>query len=155
MFLRSLNTNEKDWAPLFARVALGVMMFPHGAGKLMGWFGGHGFQGTMAFFTESMGIPWIFAFLAIIAEFFGGLGLITGTLTRLSAIGVGITMAVAAIQVHIAHGFFMNWMGNQEGEGIEFHILAVGLALAVAISGGGRFAADTTIKKALSTKGDK
>ncbi len=102
-----------------------------------------------------MGIPWIFAFLAIVAEFFGGLGLITGTLTRLSAVGVGITMAVAALQVHIAHGFFMNWMGNQEGEGIEFHVLAVGLALAVAISGGGRFAADTILSKALSKEGDK
>ncbi|MGE4158351.1 MAG: DoxX family protein [Planctomycetota bacterium] len=145
MIYRILNTQESQWAPLFSRVALGIMIFPHGAQKLLGWFGGYGFEGTMNFFTQTMGIPTPLAFLAIVAEFFGGLGLITGALTRISALGVGFTMAVAAIQVHLHNGFFMNWMGKQQGEGIEFFILAVGLALSLLCSGGGRYSVDSKL----------
>jgi putative oxidoreductase len=136
-----LNTNNSA-APLIARLTLGVVMFPHGAQKMLGWFGGHGFSGTMNFFTGSMHIPALFAFLAILAEFAGSLGLILGGLTRVAAFGIGINMVVAILTVHGANGFFMNWMGNQKGEGFEYHLLAIGLALIVLINGAGKASLD-------------
>lgn len=145
IFQRLLRTTA-SYAPVAARLALGIMIFPHGAQKLLGWFGGYGFEGTMQFFT-SQGMPYVVALLPIIAEFFGGLGLITGTLTRLSAFGVGFTMLVAALTVHLPNGFFMNWFGSQKGEGIEFFILAVGLAVSLIITGGGALSLDRILVK--------
>jgi len=130
-----------DWALTILRLALGIMILPHGAQKLLGSFGGSGFTGTMQGMTAG-GLPWIVAFLVIIGEFFGGLGLIIGFLTRVSAASVGLIMLVAALMVHRPFGFFMNWMGQQKGEGIEFFILAVALALVVTIRGAGAFSVD-------------
>jgi len=138
-----LKTNSSA-GPLIARLALGFVMLPHGTQKVFGWFGGHGFTGTMNFFTGSMHIPALFAFLAITAEFAGSLGLITGLLSRVAAFGVA-TVMVVAITVHSANGFFMNWMGNQKGEGIEYHLLAIGLALVVMIQGAGKASLDGLI----------
>jgi putative oxidoreductase len=121
------------------------MMIPHGAQKLLGWFGGYGFAGTMQFFTETMGIPWLFGFLAIMAEFFGGLALLAGALTRLAALGVGIVMLVAAWTSHLQNGLFMNWYGNQAGEGVEFHLLAIAIALALVLRGGGYASLDARL----------
>src|ERR1700755_2202500 len=109
-------------APLaLIRVTLGIVMFVHGAQKMLGWFGGFGFSGTMGFF-ESMGIPAAFGLLAIIAEFFGGLGLIIGFLGRIAAFGIMVNMIVAILMVHGRNGLFMNWTGKQGGEGFEFHL---------------------------------
>lgn len=143
--LRKLFITQDTLAPTILRIALGIVILPHGAQKLLGWFGGYGFSGTMSFFTDTMGIPAVFAALAIVAEFFGGLGLITGTLTRLSAFGTGITIAVAALMVHTKYGFFMNWFGTQGGEGYEYHILFVGMALSLILTGGGKFSIDRFI----------
>tara|TARA_B110001454_G_scaffold16145_1_gene14522 strand:- start:17312 stop:17734 length:423 start_codon:yes stop_codon:yes gene_type:complete len=140
-----MKTND-SYGPLIARVALGVTMFPHGAQKLLGWYGGYGFTGTMDFFT-SQGMPYVIALLPIIAEFFGALGLITGLLTRVAAFGVGFTMLVAALTVHAQHGFFMNWFGNQKGEGIEYFILAIGLSVSLMITGAGNLSADKALSK--------
>src|SRR5690606_33971382 len=107
--LQVLLETQNSVGPLILRIALAVAIFPHGAQKLLGWFGGNGFEGTMGYFT-SQGIPWIFAFLAIIAEFFGAIGLFTGILTRIAAFGIGVTMLVAA-STTIGNGFFMNWSG--------------------------------------------
>ncbi|TLD72443.1 DoxX family protein [Phragmitibacter flavus] len=137
-------------APLIARVTLGVVMFPHGAQKLLGWWGGNGFSGTMGYFTGNLGIPAVFAFLAIFAEFFGALGLIVGALTRVAAFGVGFTMLVAMFMGHTANGFFMNWMGNQAGEGYEYHLLAIGLAIIIMIQGAGKASIDNLIAKKLA-----
>lgn len=120
-------------------------MFPHGAQKMLGWYGGYGFEGTMAFFTQQMGIPAFFAFLAILAEFAGSLGLISGALTRIAAFGIAVNMAVAIFMVHLSNGFFMNWYGNQKGEGIEYQLLALGLATAVMIRGGGAVSVDSKL----------
>jgi putative oxidoreductase len=136
-----LKTNDSA-APLLARLALGFVMFPHGAQKVLGWFGGHGFDATMGFFTGTLHIPAVFAFLAILAEFGGSLGLITGFLSRLSAFGIGVTMAVAIFMAHSGNGFFMNWSGAQKGEGFEYHLLAIGLALVVLIQGAGKASID-------------
>jgi putative oxidoreductase len=146
MIKKLLKTND-DIAGLVLRVLLGVVMLPHGAQKLLGWFGGYGFSGTMGFFTDKMGIPVIFAFLVIITEFFGSLALITGALTRLAAFGVGCVMLVGALMVHLPHGFFMNWAGKQQGEGFEFHILAMAIAVALMIKGGGRWSVDSLLTK--------
>lgn len=133
-----------DATATIARVALGVMILPHGMQKLFGVLGGYGFAGTMGYFTETLGIPWIFAFLVIVAEFFGGLGLITGLLGRVAALGVGATMVVGALMSHVQHGFFMNWGGQLAAgqEGFEFHILAVALALIVVLRGSGALSFD-------------
>ena len=124
-------------------------MFPHGAQKALGWFGGNGFSGTMGFFTSQMHIPALFAFLAIAAEFAGSIALVTGFLSRIAAFGIAVVMAVAIVTVHFANGFFMNWYGNQKGEGFEYHLLAIGLALMVIISGPGKFSIDRLIARRL------
>lgn len=129
------------------RIFLGLVIFPHGAQKVFGWFGGHGFSGTMDMFTNVMGIPYIFALAAILAEFFGPLLLAAGLLTRLAALVVGTDIAVAAMLVHLPHGFFMNWGGKQAGEGFEYHILVVGMSLALVIAGGGKWSLDRLISR--------
>ena len=143
--LSLLFKTNNSTAPLVARIALGLVMLPHGAQKALGWFGGHGFSGTMGFFTGTMHIPAVFAFLAILAEFAGSLGLITGLLSRVAAFGIGTVMVVAILTVHAANGFFMNWFGNQKGEGFEYHLLAIGLALIVLIHGAGKASVDALI----------
>jgi putative oxidoreductase len=129
-------------APLIARLTLGVVMFPHGAQKVLGWFGGYGFTGTMNAFTQHMHIPAPLAFLAIMAEFAGSLGLIVGCLSRVAAFGLAVNMVVTIATVPAANGFFMNWLGNQRGEGSEYHLLVIGLALVVMLHGGGRWSLD-------------
>jgi len=124
------------------RVVLGVVFFAHGSQKMLGWFGGYGFSGTMSFFTHQMGIPAPFAFLAIAAEFFGGLGLIVGFLGRIAAFGILCNMLVAIMMVHRHNGFFMNWSGAQKGEGIEYHLLAIAITLAILIEGSGALSVD-------------
>jgi putative oxidoreductase len=143
------KTNE-SYTPLIARIVLGVAMFPHGAQKALGWFGGFGYTGTMHFFTGQMHIPALLAFLAIAAEFAGSVGLITGFLSRVSAFGIAVNMLVAALMVHASNGFFMNWMGIQKGEGFEYHLLAIGLALIVIIAGGGKWSIDSLLTRALT-----
>ncbi|HQT94816.1 MAG: hypothetical protein B7Z61_07600 [Acidobacteria bacterium 37-71-11] len=142
MFGKLLKT-ENDAAALVLRLGLGVVMFPHGAQKVLGWFGGYGLTGTWGFMTGQMHIPAVFAALAIIAEFAGSLGLIVGLLGRVAAFGIGVEMAVAAfLGGHVANGFFMNWSGHQAGEGFEYHILVVVIALAVMIKGSGALSLD-------------
>lgn len=145
--LRRVIATPHDPAVTAARLALGIMIVPHGMQKLFGSFGGYGFEGTMNFFTGTMGIPWIFGFLAIVAEFFGGLALIGGFLGRVAAFGVASVMLVAALTTHLQNGFFMNWFGNQKGEGVEFFLLALGLAAVVMIRGSGAVSVDRALTR--------
>lgn len=144
--LKKIMQTNASYGPLVARVALGVTMFPHGAQKMLGWYGGYGFTGTMDYFT-SQGMPYVVAILPILAEFFGAIGLVTGLLTRVAAFGVGFTMLVAGLTVHAQHGFFMNWFGNQKGEGLEYFILAIGLSISLIITGGGNLSGDKALAK--------
>ncbi|QYM79130.1 DoxX family protein [Horticoccus luteus] len=140
-----LTHTTASFAPTLARLTLGLVMFPHGAQKALGWFGGYGYHGTMGFFTGTLHIPAVFAFLAIVAEFVGSLALIAGFFSRLAAFGIAANMTVAILTVHAANGYFMNWSGSQKGEGFEYHLLALGLALIVMIYGAGRASIDARL----------
>ncbi len=142
-FQRLVATGD-SLAPLFLRLALGVTMFPHGAQKLLGWFGGFGFNGSMGYFTGTVGLPWIVGLLVILGEFFGALMLIAGVGTRFAAASLALIMAGAAWQCRV-NGFFMNWFGNQKGEGLEFFFLAIGIALALTVLGGGKWSVDSRL----------
>jgi putative oxidoreductase len=140
--IRKLIATDNDRATAILRLVLGVIFFAHGAQKMLGWYGGYGFTGTMGFFTSVMHIPALFAFLAICAEFFGGLGLILGFLTRIAALGVFSNMIVAIAMVHGQFGFFMNWTGAQKGEGFEYHLLVLAVTTFLMIRGAGAASID-------------
>jgi putative oxidoreductase len=144
--MKRLMGTSNDVSFTILRVVLGVVFFAHGAQKMLGWFGGFGFHGTMGFFTH-MGMPAPLAFLIICIEFFGGLGLIVGLLTRIAALGVAGDMIGAIFLVHLQNGFFMNWMGGQKGEGIEYHLLALAMAAALLLRGAGAFSVDRALSK--------
>ena len=143
--MKTLFRTDDDWAGFILRITLGVVMFPHGAQKLLGWYGGFGFNGMMGFFTQKMGLPWLIAFLVIIAESFGSIALLAGFLTRFTAASLAIIMLGAISLVHLPHGFFMNWFGQQQGEGFEYHLLVIGIATALLVTGGGKWSVDRTI----------
>lgn len=147
--LETLFSTSSDLGPFLLRVILGLVLFPHGAQKLLGWFGGYGFKGTMGYFTGSAGLPAIVAFLVIIGESFGSVALVFGLLTRFTALSIAIIMLGAALMVHKENGFFINWFGAQKGEGYEFHLLAIGAALALAVTGAGAYSLDAWILKLL------
>lgn len=140
--ISSTFRTTKAWSPLAVRLFLGGVMLPHGMQKLLGSFQGYGFEGTMGFFTETLGMPWVLGFLVIMLEFFGSLLLIAGLATRFVATAFIAVMLGAISKVAGEYGFFMNWFGNQAGEGYEYHLLMVGMALSLLISGGGRLSVD-------------
>jgi len=146
---RILATNPNNVTALIARVATGIAIIPHGAQKLFGWFGGNGFTGTMGFLTTGAGLPYIFALLVILIEFFASLFLILGFLTRISAFGMLALFAGVVLTAHLHNGFFMNW-GKEagKGEGLEYFILLFGLILISLIAGGGKASIDAGIMKA-------
>jgi putative oxidoreductase len=131
-------------ALLIIRLALGIVMFPHGAQKMFGWFNGPGFRQTLDIF-EGMGFPAWSTGLLMLFECIGSLLLIAGLFTRIWAFGIGTAMTVCMFMNHVQHGFFMNWFGVQQGEGFEFHLLAIGISLALFIRGGGLFSLDRAL----------
>jgi putative oxidoreductase len=147
--LQRLIQTSNSSAPLIARLMLGIVIFPHGAQKMLGWFGGYGFTGTMQWFTDTMHIPAPLAFLAILAEFAGSLGLMVGLLSRVAAFGIATNLIVAICTVHLPNGFFMNWFGAQKGEGFEYHLLGLALALIVIIHGAGKASLDGALQNKL------
>jgi putative oxidoreductase len=142
---RLLGTSD-DVALTSLRLVLGVVFFAHGAQKMLGWFGGHGFHGTMSSF-EQMGLSAPVALLVICTEFFGGLGLIVGLLTRIAALGIGGEMIGAIFLVHLPNGFFMNWASNQKGEGVEYHLLVLAIAATLLLRGAGAFSVDRAMSE--------
>lgn len=135
-------------APLMIRMPLGLIFMAHGSQKLLGLFGGQGLTGTLKSFEEKMGIPPIFTLLAILAEFGGGFGILTGFLTRLSAVGISGVMLVAIYKIHWVNGFFMNASCvTGRGHGIEYNLALLGMALYLLIAGGGRWCLDRLIFK--------
>jgi putative oxidoreductase len=151
--IRRLYETDDSIATALLRLVLGVVFFAHGAQKMLGWFGGYGFSGTMGFFTGPMHIPALFAFLAIAAEFFGGIGLIVGLLTRIAAFGIGVNMLVAIAKVHLPFGFFMNWAGTQKGEGFEYHLLVLAITAFLMTKGAGALSIDRVLDKHYDSPG--
>jgi len=144
--IKKIMITDEDVSRTIIRVLLALVFLPHGAQKVFGWFGGYGFSGTMDFFVKS-GIPAFLAFLAIITESVGSVALLAGFFTRVAAMGIAVNMIVCAAGNHIQNGFFMNWFGQQKGEGFEFHILVLALAIALMIKGGGRWSIDGLLAK--------
>ncbi len=140
--LHQVLSAKDDWTGVVLRVFLGFVVSAHGAQKLLGWFGGYGFEGTMQFFTGTVGLPWIVGFGVILLESFGALLLIAGLGSRL--LGVAMTLLFIGIifTTHAQNGFFMNWFGNQPGEGMEFSLLAIGLSLGIVFNGSGKYSLD-------------
>ena len=134
-----------SWAPIFARLTLGIIFFAHGSQKLLGWFGGSGWSGTIQFFEQS-GVPAFLAILLIITEFFGGIAIILGFFTRLAALGLTVAMIVAIYKVHLPNGFFLNWFNVPNmGHGIEYSLALIGLSLSLLVWGAGNLSVDQMI----------
>ena len=145
--LKSLFRTSDSLVDTVMRIALAVVLFPHGAQKALGWFGGYGLSATMGFFTGKMGILPLFAALDITAEFLGPIALFFGFFTRVAALGIFVVMATAVTLVHAKLGFFMNWFGTLPAgtEGFEYHILALALAFSVAVRGAGALSVDRSL----------
>ncbi len=146
--MKSIITTNNNTGIAILRIFLGIVLFPHGAQKLFGWFGGYGFEGTMGFLTNGAGLPYPIALLVVLIEFFGALMLIFGAGARMAALGVVALFTGILFTSHSAHGFFMNWSGTQKGEGFEYHLLIIGMAIAVLINGAGRWSVDGVIANA-------
>jgi putative oxidoreductase len=142
---REQAKNNASMALLFIRLALGIVVFAHGAQKVLGWFGGAGFGKTIEIFTMQLGYPLWIVLLLMFIEFGGSIGLMLGLMTRLSALGIAASMIVCAYQSHIQNGFFMNWFGQQAGEGVEYHLLVLGMCFALMAQGGGNMAMDRAL----------
>ena len=146
MFERIANT-PNDFTLTMLRLVFGVVVFAHGAQKMLGWFGGRGFSGTIAFYGQ-LGFSSALALLVIAVEFFGGLALIVGLLGRIAALANICKLVAVVWHITGRNGFFMNWTGEQTGEGIEYHLLAIALGLAILIKGSGAFSIDRLLSKA-------
>ncbi|MDF1525144.1 MAG: DoxX family protein [bacterium] len=140
--IKKFFSTEESLKPLVIRVTLDAVMLPHGAQKALGLFGGGGFAATMKGMSQGMGIPAAVVFLIILSEFLGSIGLILGVATRFCAFGIFSIMTGAIFMVHLPNGFFMNWFGSHTGEGFEYHLLAIGMAVALMIAGGGKWSVD-------------
>ncbi|HAR95971.1 MAG TPA: hypothetical protein DCR97_08430 [Deltaproteobacteria bacterium] len=139
--MRLLRT-EGDLSAFLLRLTIALVLFPHGAQKVFGWFGGHGLWPTLQYFQDDLGIPFLFGVVAVAAEFLGSISLFFGFLTRVAAFVVAVEMIVAVTLLHLGFGFFMNWMGQQKGEGFEYPILFLGVCLALILKGGGMWSID-------------
>ena len=137
---KMLKTNN-DIYPLILRLTIGIVMWPHGAQLLLGWFGGYGLNGTMNYFMQN-GLPWLAGFLVILIQFFGSIFILIGLHTRFSAFAMFVIGVGMIFSGHTEHGFFMNWFGNQKGEGFEFHLLLLGICATLFFTGGGKYSAD-------------
>jgi len=145
------NTHN-DWTGFVTRIAIGLVVFPHGAQKLLGLFGGFGFKGSMDFFTGTLHLPWIIGFMVILIEFFGSLFLIFGLAGRFWSASMIVLFIGIIFTAQISNGFFMNWFGNQKGEGYEYSLLVIGLSLATLINGSGKYSIDELISGKKSRK---
>lgn len=143
--LSALLRTDASRTGLLLRLTLALVIFPHGAQKLFGWFGGFGFDGTISYLTQTVGLPAIVALLVVAIESFGAIALALGFLGRVAAAGIAAVMVGAVLTSHLQFGFFMNWTGAQAGEGFEYHLLALAIAAAIMIRGSGWLSVDRAI----------
>jgi putative oxidoreductase len=140
-----ITDNSSNW--LLLRIALGTVMLGHGLQKSLGWFGGFGWDSSMDYFTGFVGLPSPLAALVILAESLGAVFLILGIAGRINAALMIAIMTGAFFVDHLPNGFFMNWFGTQKGEGFEFDILFIAIALILVVNGSGKFSVDRWITK--------
>jgi putative oxidoreductase len=145
--MKQIFATTNDVSLAIARLTLGIVFLIHGAQLVLGWFGGYGYSATVHAFTAQMGIPYVFAALAVLSQFLGGLGLIVGLLSRIAVLGIAVDMLVAIRMVHLHVGFFMNWSGSQKGEGYEYHLLVLALCLLIFVKGSGALSIDRALSK--------
>jgi putative oxidoreductase len=147
--INALLQTHADWAGLILRLVLALVIFPHGAQKALGWFGGYGYAGTMQYFTKQVGLPTPVATLGILAEFAGPIALVAGFGTRIAALLIGAVMIGAVLKVHRGVGFFMNWGGQHEAgkEGYEYHLLVLAICAALLLTGAGAFSLDGVLAR--------
>lgn len=138
---------KNNWSGLITRLTVGIILFPHGAQKMLGIFGGYGFSGTMSYFTDVLHLPWIVGFLVIFIEFIGAIALILGIASRIWSASIIVLMIGIILTSHLDNGFFMNWFGNQKGEGFEYHLLVIGLCVSLLVSGSGLLSIDRLIER--------
>jgi len=148
--MESLTATHADWVVAVARIVLGIIFFGHGAQKMLGWYGGPGLASSMRTFTEHLHLPSALAFLVIAGELFAGIGLVVGLFSRIAALIIALTMVGAIATVHFRFGLFLNWFGSQQGHGIEYHLLAIVLALVVVVQGAGAFSLDSLVNEHVS-----
>lgn len=148
--IESLTGTHADWIVAIARVVLGIIFFAHGAQKMLGWYGGAGLASTMRTFTEHLHLPSTLAFLVIAGELVSGIGLVVGLFSRIAALFIVLTMVGAIATVHFRFGLFMDWFGSQKGHGIEYHLLAIALALVVVVKGAGAYSLDGLVHQHVS-----
>ena len=146
MFERLIRTDD-HLTPFFVRLALAVVIWPHGAQKVLGWFHGAGPAKTIEFFDMAWGIPSFVTVLVMLAEFVGPVLLLAGVLGRFAALAIGLVMVGAVAFVTGRWGFFMNWYGQPRGEGFEFHILVLGMVAALLVGGSGRWSVDRVLTR--------
>ena len=139
--LQKLLTTQNEYSLALARIALGIVFLAHGSQKMFGWFGGPAFSGTISVFAK-LGMPLVVALFAIFVEFLGGLSLLFGLFSRVAAVAIIVEMIGAILTVHIHFGFFMNWAGEQKGEGFEYHLITIALALLIMVWGAGAASID-------------
>ena len=136
---------DYGWPGFILRLVIGAVMLPHGIQKLFGLFGGYGFKPTMSYFTDTMKLPWVISLMIILIEFFCSVALIIGFSSRACALLFIIIMLGAIITTNYKFGFFMNWFGNQPGEGYEYHLLVIGMCAALLVTGSGKYSVDGLI----------
>jgi|SRR5580704_10886631 putative oxidoreductase len=139
--IEKLLQTDTDYVCTFLRIVAGIIIFPYGMQKLLGWFGGVGIEGTLEQMTVRK-IPKFIAWLIIIGQSFGSIALIFGFLGRIAAGGLFIIFTGALI-VHLPDGWSMNWFGTKEGEGIEYHVLLLSLLLIIIVNGSGAMSIDS------------
>ena len=146
-YLKKIIKTNNDWVGLITRLTIGGVLFPHGAQKMLGIFGGYGFTGTIDFFTQQINLPWIVAFSVIVIEFIGAISMIIGFASRIWALAIAFLFVGIIFTTNLEHGFFMNWFGTQNGEGYEYSLLMIGLSLATLVNGSGKYSIDNVIAK--------
>jgi putative oxidoreductase len=145
--LKKIIATSNDPLLTVLRLTLGVIFLAHGAQQTLGLFGGYGFSATTNAFNNGMHIPAPLAFASIMAAFAGGMALILGFVSRLATLAIAVNMLVAIFMVHIQYGLFMNWFGAQKGEGYEYHLLAIAVALPIIVRGAGALSLDRLLTR--------
>ena len=151
---RSLFRTTDAPAPVIARVALGLILFPHGAQHVLGWFGGYGFGGTFGWMTGTLGFPAPLVVLALVTEITAPVALVLGIGGRIAGLGV-VGLMIGALSTHVGNGFFMNWFGSLPAgqEGFEYHLLVIALAATVVLQGSGAWSLDRALAPLPSKRG--